>query len=160
MGLGGFAFKTLAKTALSAGWSWLLNWWKWLVVGVIVLGIAWIGLTIYGAFKDRAHYKEQLEGNITQLTVERDRAVIERDAANETLRRKAANDEMVRELRAELRDTQKEARDRARAQQEIFEKDRKHSFSEIVQAKPGLVENLANKATQERFDELEGAFND
>lgn len=49
-----------------------------------------------------------------------------------------------------------EARIDAQKQRKVFDE---HNLSKLANAKPGLIERLSNRATKERFDELEDLFN-
>lgn len=139
---------------LSAAGSFIGGNWK-------ILGI--VGLAFFAFYKiedfieDRIVEAQERNNKITELTSARDRAVVEAEGLKDTLTEMRRHEEFLKQLLVEARIRHDEARQEARDQHRVFED---HDFNKIVQAKPGLVEKLANKATQERMDEIESAIND
>lgn len=126
-----------------------------------ILGLAAIGVVLFfklegwaGDYLD----KRQAERNeLRTLTAERDRAVIERESAEEIRRieeeHKAEMDALRDMYMAELA----QVRADARAERAVLE-DRER-IQRLANAKPGLIELRANAATQRQFDELEAELN-
>lgn len=138
----------------------LLGNWKVLLVvsfaGILYLklGSFWEDYQDYRADKEQTlAQKEQV---ILKLTQARDHALIEVAESRSAMWEMKANEKRLELLLAEAIEQQKEIRAVARQQVEIFEN---HNFEALTKAKPGLIEKLANKATQERLDAFEEAFN-
>jgi len=93
---------------------------------------------------------------ITEITVMRDRALVEATAARDTLERVQANIDRLKELLDQSLINQAAIQIEVKGQKEVFER---HNFDALVKAKPGLIEHLANKATQERMDAFENSLN-
>lgn len=141
-------------TALSAIKGFLQVNWKWLVIGVVIV-VAYIKV---GNWYDA--YQEQQEQERTALV----RMALEKQAAELSVQSLAGTLQLVMEekrkqelLFIETLRRMDEAKAEAKAQVDVFED---HDFPALVEAKPGLIERLANKATNERMQELENALND
>ena len=96
------------------------------------------------------------EQTIIELTQSRDQALIEVAEARAAMWEKEAHAERLELLLEEARAERAAIRAEAARQVEVFED---HNFEALTKAKPGLIEKLANKATQERMDAFEDAFN-
>lgn len=144
------------KLAMGVAGKFLFAQWKWIVIGLIVVALLVVSFKVYGAFKDRAALLEEKKGTIATLAVDLNTALIEAQTAKATVERMQVDQARLQALAANLITTQIEIRDEVRAQKAVFES---HDFDQLVQAKPGLIQKKANRATQERFDELEAVFN-
>ena len=128
--------------------------WKWVVIG---------GVLIFAYFKIGAWYDAYQE-----TKTEERRAVLalalEKQAAEISLQNMAGTMQLLLEhqrktelLLVDALRRQDEIRTEKKAQVDVFED---HDFPDLVDKKPGLIEKLANKATNERMQELEDALND
>jgi hypothetical protein len=120
-----------------------------------VLGF-WLYIQIQQYANHVTEVRNEREQKIIQLTQERDQARIEAESAKTAYEEKVLNEKRLELLLADALKRQDEIRTEARAQKAIFER---HNLQALTDAKPGLIENLANKATQERMDAFENALN-
>lgn len=148
-------WKVIGGFAKSA-FGFVLAQWKWIVIGLVLLCVAWAGFKVREAFRERAELIEAKQQNLADLTVNLNNALIEKQSAQETLNKMIAEKIRVEELAKDLVAEQAVIRAEVEAQKALFEK---HDFAADVKAKPGLIETKANRATQERFDEIEATFN-
>lgn len=153
--MGWIGWKIIGGFAKSA-WGWALSQWKLILIVVVGAFLLWSAYKIADAFKDRAALIEGQKMTLTRFAVDLNNALIEKQSAQETLDRMIAEKIRVEELAKSLVAEQIVIRAEVEAQKALFEK---HDFAAIVKAKPGIIENKANAATQERFDEIETAFN-
>jgi len=119
------------------------------------------GLLLFGGYRMIKNHFIGIDNLHVQLSNESDRAnraEVSLGALEQTLELKQAHaDELVR-IRAESQAAIDAQRTAARQEMKVLE-DRER-FNRVVIGKPKLVENLANKATERVFDELETTFND
>ncbi len=139
-----------------AGKGWFLNNAKWIVLGILAVVALWAGKQVYDAFQEREQLLKEREGTITNLVQDKTILQTERDSAKAAINRLLIDKARLQYILQTTIQTQIEIRDEIRAQKQIFEK---HDFDKLAQAKPGLIQTRANRATQERFDELQDAFN-
>jgi len=144
------------KAGLGVAGKFLFAQWKWVVIGLITILLLWAAFKVYGAFKDREALIEEKKGTLAALAVDLNSAEIEAQSAKATIKQMEGDKARLQGLLAGTIATQIEIRDEVREQKKLFED---HQFKEVIQAKPGLIQKKANRATQERFDELEAAFN-
>jgi Sec-independent protein translocase protein TatA len=145
--IGGFA---------QSAWGWALRQWKLILIVVVLLLLLWAGMKIADAFRERAALIEGQKMTLTRMAVDLNMALIEKQSAQQTLDHMIAEKIRVEELAKSLVAEQIVIRAEVEAQKALFDK---HDFAAIVKAKPGIIENKANAATQERFDEIEATFN-
>ena len=131
----------------------LLGNWKWILLSLGVVAFYW---KVNSEWSDYSEWKELQAQTITELTVARDRAVVEAASAQSALWEMKANTARLELLLQDALTRQDDVRADATAQRKVFEE---HNFEALTKAKPGLIEKLANKATQERMDAFENAFN-
>lgn len=158
--MGAFVAKWVLKLAGNAVGGWILGYAKWIGLGaaaLVVIGIAW---KIHSFIDEKHALEEQVRGTITNLTQDLVIAQTEAQSRKDTITRMQLDKIRLEALQEQLIQTQREIRDEVRAQKDIFTKPREHSFDELVNAKPGLIEKMANARTQERLDALEHTFND
>ena len=133
------------------------SYWK---IGLTVALVAAIGTAawkINGWKTDRDALLEERKGTIAELTQNLTIAEMERNSAQAALFKAEQEKRRILENQNALLLTQDLIRAEIREQKKIFED---HDFARLVAAKPGLIEKLSNKATAERFDDLEATFND
>ena len=151
-------FSTLAlKGAGRAVFAFIGSYWK---IGLSLALVAAIGTAawkINGWKTDRDALLEERKGTIAELTQNLTIAEMERNSAKAALFKAEEEKRRILENQNALLLTQDLIRAEIREQKKIFED---HDFSRLVAAKPGLIEKLSNKATAERFDDLESTFND
>lgn len=133
--------------------SFLRLWWKPLALSAIGAFLYWKGTSLWDDYKKLA---EEHERTVTQLTVERNNARIEAESAKAALAEKEKHEERMELLLADAIRRQDEIRKEKREQQKVFEG---HDLEKMAQRHNEWIEKLANKATQERMDAFEGAFN-
>lgn len=121
---------------------------------VIVLGILWAWNSVASVFEA----KKTLELEVTRVEGERDREALMRSKAEELLRAEREHIQHVLQLHEEYRTTLNAIQEVKAAQVEPLE-DRER-LQKVAEGKPTLVQKLANKATKERFDELEKIYSD
>jgi hypothetical protein len=129
-----------------------LVWKPVLLVGIV----GFVYWKVANAFDDYKTMVEERNTTITKVTVARDRAIVEAAAAQAAVYEIKANAQRMELLLESSLQRQDEIRAEAKAQREVFEG---HNFEALTKAKPGLIEKLANKATQKRMDSFEDAFN-
>jgi len=129
---------------------------NWMYVGGAIL-VATIWWKVSHAWSDYKDWKANQAQTITELTVSRDRAIVERASAQAAMAEKQAHVIRLEILLDHALEEQKAVTTIAKEQQDIFER---HNFTALTKAKPGLIEKMANKATQERMDAFEKAFNE
>lgn len=134
-------------------WGFVKSSWKPVTIVLLVILSYWKITTWYDAFQEQQLAEQKL---ITKLTVERDRAMISAASFQAVAAEKAMNELRLELLFEKLLDQQKLILKESDRQKDIFEN---HNFEALTNAKPGLIENLANKATQERMDAFEDAIN-
>lgn len=135
---------------------WFMGNLKWIGLGVAAVAVAGIAWKIHSTFQERDRLLEERKMVVANLVQDLTIAEIEKQEAEETIARIEADKRRLEQLYADTVVVQREIRAEIREQKAIFER---HDFNRLVQAKPGLIETRANRATQERFDELETAFN-
>lgn len=153
--MGWIGWKIIGGFAKSA-WGWAVRQWQLILIVVVLVLLLWGAFKIADAFKDRNALIEGQKMTLTRFAVDLNNALIEKQSAQETLDRMIAEKIRVEELAKSLVAEQIVIRAEVEAQKALFEK---HDFAAIVKAKPGIIENKANIATQERFDEIEATFN-
>lgn len=127
--------------------------WKFLVLAI---GILLFYFKANAFWNDYQEYRTQKEQTVLQLTQSRDQALIQVAEARAAMWEKEANEKRLELLLAKAIEEKAAIREEARRQIDVFEN---HNFEALTKAKPGLIEKLANKATQERLDAFEDAFN-
>ena len=131
----------------------LLANWRW-IVGALVVGVLyWKASNWYDDYQDM---KETYNRNVQQLLIERNNARVEAESAKAALLEIKRHDERLELLLKDAIQRQDVIRKETREQQKIFER---HDFQALTEAKPGLIERLANRATEDRFNAFEDAFN-
>lgn len=133
------------------------SYWK---IGLTVALVGAIGTAawkINGWKTDRDALLEERKGTIADLTQNLTIAEMERNTAQAALFKSEQEKRKILKNQESLIATQNAIRLEIREQKKIFED---HDFAKLVNAKPGLIEKLSNKATQERFSDLEDTFND
>jgi len=136
------------------------SYWKIGLSLALLAALATAAWKISGAFSERAALLEERQGTIANLTQDLTIASFERDSATWALQQMQLDKLRIEANQQALIKTQKAIREEIKAQKDIFTRQREHSFEQLVQAKPGLIEKLANQATQERLDALAAALND
>ena len=127
--------------------------WKWIAIVVVCFGAYW---KLGAVFDDYKNMVAERNATITKVTVARDRALVEAATAQAAIFEIKAHAKRMELLLSDALQRQDEIRAEATAQREVFED---HNFTALTKAKPGLIEKLANKATQERMNAFEDAFN-
>jgi hypothetical protein len=128
-------------------------WWKPILGAVVVGFVYW---KVGNMFDDYKEMVADRDGRITQLVVERNDARVEAESAKAALKEKEQHEKRLELLLADAIKRQDEIRKEKREQQDIFEG---HDLGKMAQRHGKWIEKLANKATQERMDDLEDAFN-
>lgn len=123
---------------------------------LLALLVAFVYWKVTGMWGEYQEWKTLQQQTITEITVMRDRALVEAATARDTLERVQANIDRLKELLDQSLANQAAIQVEVRGQKEVFER---HNFDALVKAKPGLIEALANKATQERMDAFENSLN-
>lgn len=129
------------------------NWKTLMLYGAI----AFVALFGYGKVKDYFTSVRNTTERLHLERVERVKAEVERDTAQQVLDQERGHYQTLMRIQAEHSIALDRIRTEAQNQHEVFEE---HDFEALTDAKPGLIERLANKASQERMDEFEAAFND
>lgn len=128
-------------------------WWKPLAFAAAGAFLYWkVGAVV-------ADYREMVEerdGRITTLVVERNNARVEAESAKAALAEKEKHEKRLELLLADAIERQDAIRKEKREQQKIFEG---HDLEEMAKRHNEWIAKLANKATQERMDAFENAFN-
>ena len=119
------------------------------------------GLLLFGGYRVIKNHFIGIDNLHVQLSNESDRAnraEVSRDALKLTMELKEAHAIAL----AQQREASQQKIDaiRKEAQEEMRVLEDRARLNRLVIAKPGLVENLSNKATKRVFDDLETTFND
>ena len=128
--------------------------WKWVVLGAVALFAYWKVGSWYDAYQEEQKAERE---RITRLEVEKAAAEISVQSLSGTLQMMREQQVKTEMLLIDAIRRQDEIRSEAKEQVDVFED---HDFPALVDAKPGLIEKLANKATNERMREIEDALND
>lgn len=131
----------------------LLGNWKVFVTAGAALFIYFKFNSLVGDFQE---FRSQKEKTIVQLVQERDAARAEAASAQSAMWEMKANEKRLELLLEDAIAERAKIRAEASKQIEVFQE---HNFEALTKAKPGLIEKLANKATKERMDAFEDAFN-
>lgn len=145
----------IAITAMLTGLkSFLSVNWKWVVLGAVALFLYWKVGSWYDAYQEQQQAERE---RITRLEVEKAAAEISAQSLVGTMTMMIEQQRKTEMLLLDALKRQDTIREEMKQQVDVFED---HDFPELVDAKPGLIEKLANKATNERMKELEDALND
>lgn len=127
--------------------------WKWVVIGLLCIFVYWKGGNMLDNYVERkTAEKEQL----VRMALEKQAAEISFQNLAGTMALVLEQQRKTEMLLLDALNRQDTIREEAKAQVDIFED---HDFPDLVDKKPGLIEKLANKATNERMQELEDALN-
>jgi hypothetical protein len=134
--------------------------WKWLTILIAGLLLLWGAWSIASTYSELREMKSEKEQTISDLRDKLNQETFEKLKANDALARERVNKKLIEELRADYLQAKQDIRSEVKAELAVFTKDRKYTFDEMVQAKPGLIQHLANNATREYHDEMAILFND
>lgn len=130
---------------------------KWIAYGSVLLVALYLGKQVYDAFQDREQLLEERQQTVAQLLQDVTIAEIEAKAAKDANKQLRESLARIEQLQAENLAVQAQIREEQREQKAVLEDQQR--LTRLTKAKPGLIERLANKATQERHDEMAAAFN-
>lgn len=130
-------------------------WNNWLTV-LIVLACIFLYFKFTGALSDYKDMVAQRDTSIAELRARNVAAEVKAASALATIDKMEEDRVRIEILHNDALRRQDDSRDLARRQMEIFEK---HNLQRLVDAKPGLIQPRANKASQEKMDAIEKAFN-
>lgn len=150
---GKLILRVLGRTA----GGWVLGHAKLIGLGLLALALLGAALKIRATFAERDALLEERQQTISGLVQDVTIAEIEAKTARATVDEMIESQKRIERLQAEALAAQAQIRAEVRAQKAVIEDARR--LERLTRAKPGLIERLANKATQERFDELEAAYN-
>ena len=139
--------------ALAGAKGFLSRYGKWVLLGAVVLFAYWKVSSWYEAYQEAEAAERE---RITRLEVEKASAIVSLQSMAATMAVIMEEKRKQEVLLLEALRKQDEIRAEAKAQVDVFED---HDFPALVEAKPGLIEKLANKATNERMTEIEDALN-
>jgi hypothetical protein len=134
-------------------WSFLKPNFFYVLLALLIAFFYWKLNNMWGEYKE---WRTLQQETITQVTVMRDRALVEAETARQTLEQIQNNTVRLKELVEQSLLNQAAIQAEVKEQKDVFER---HNFDALVKAKPGLIEHLANKATQERMDAFENSLN-
>jgi hypothetical protein len=124
---------------------------KLIGIGAVAIFIIGTFFWIRGAFNERDKLLDERKMTITQLAVDKSEALISKQFAEDALARMIADEARMKTLYNNTLALQDTFAAEMKEQTEVLEK---HNLTELTNAKPGLIEIRANKATKERSDEL------
>lgn len=125
--------------------------------GVGFLLVSGIALKGYGFVKGLVFDFKDLNTKLANERIEKERTEFKYSALAAAVEREDRHRDDLRVLRESHSEQLTTIRDEKTAQKAVLEE--RERFSRLVDAKPGILQRLANKATQERFDELESLLN-
>jgi hypothetical protein len=128
--------------------------WKWVVIGVVLLFVYFKLTSWYDAYTEQ---RENERAALTSAALRVQAAELSNQSMQATMMYMLDQQRKTEMLLLDAIRRQDEIRAEAKAQVDVFEN---HDLPKLVQAKPGLIEKLANKATAERLQEIEDALND
>lgn len=138
----------------------LKMWWKPILGAVVVGFLYWKVSGFIDDYQEmKADHKSELQAKndeIRSLTVQRNNARIEAESAKSALEEKEKHEERLELLLTDAITRQDDIRKDKRTQQQVFEG---HDLEEMAKRHNEWIEKLANKASQERMDDFENAFN-
>lgn len=140
-------------TILLGAKSFLSAYGKWVLLAAVVLFAYWKVGSWYEAYQEEEKAERE---RITRLEVEKAAAQVSMQSMAATMVMLMEEKRKQEVLLLEALRKQDEIRAEAKEQIDVFED---HDFPALVEAKPGLIEKLANKATNERMTEIEDALN-
>ena len=128
---------------------------NWLYVGGAILAglLYWKVSHEWGQYSD---WKDQQAQTITDLTVSRDRAIVERASAQAAMAEKEANNIRLSLLLDQAHIAQTQNWTQLKGEIEVFEG---HDLAKMATRHGKWLEKIVNKGTQEQLDEIESAFN-
>lgn len=128
--------------------------WKWVVIGLVLVFAYFKVGSWYDAYQEAEAAERE---RITRLEVEKASAQVSLASMAATLQIVMEEKRKQEVLLLDAISRQDRIRAEAKEQVDVFED---HDFPKLVEAKPGLIEKLANKATNERMQQLEDALNE
>ena len=129
------------------------------LIGYTLLSVLGIAIALK-AWNMLGNYFNEVENTRIELSnerIKRERADTSLALLRNTVELEDTHELAVKQIREEYQNEIFAIR--TEAEQQIAVLEDRERFQKVVNAKPGLVEKLANKATKERFDELEIIFN-
>ena len=145
------------ELAGKAAGGWLMGNIKWIAYGILLLTALYLGKQVYDAFQDREQLLQERQQTVAQLLQDVTIAEIEATTAKDAVQQLRESQARIELLQAENLAVQAQIREEQRAQKAVLEDQQR--LERVTKAKPGLIERLANKATQERHDEMAAVFN-
>lgn len=145
------------KLAGKAAGGWLMGNIKWIAYGSLMFVALYLGKQVYDAFQDREQLLEERQQTVAQLLQDLTISEIEAKTAKDALGLLRESQARIELLQAENLAVQAQIREEQRAQKAVLEDQQR--LTRLTEVKPGLIERLANNATQERHDEMAAAFN-
>ena len=127
--------------------------WLYVAGGILVIALYWKVTSAWSDYKD---WKDLQAQTITELTVSRDRAIVERASAQAAMAEKEAHIMKLDIVLNKTLDEQALVQQTAKEQKEAFEG---HNLAKMAQRHGKWIEKIVNKGTQERMDDIETAFN-
>lgn len=127
---------------------------KWILLAGVLLVVYFKATSFYEDYKQA---KEDQARELVRTALEKQAAELSLQSLQGTLLMMMEQQRKYELLLVDSLRKQDEIRAEADKQVEVFED---HDFEGLVEAKPGLIEKLANRATAERMQEIQDALND
>jgi len=134
-------------------WRFLRANWMYAIGALLVGFLYW---KVSHAWNEYQDWKDEQAQTITDLTVSRDRAIVERASAQAAMAEKEAHNMKLELLLEQAYEQQATIQKQAQREIEAFEG---HDLAKMAQRHGKWLEKIINNGTQERLDEIESAFN-
>jgi hypothetical protein len=148
-----------AKLALKGFGGWFTASWKWVVISALMAALGYLVVQYRSGQDAKDELTRVTDNAIGILTQEIAVKAMENQTMAATIARqeeqRLKNDARWEETKAEMNSIRQDYK----GQMAVFEKRRKHTFEEMLTEHGEMMTRRMNKATQERIDELEDAFN-